>query len=216
MFRRRNWVGRIGVAIAACPLIQIMTTGTNSIRSWGRDTRSHLGRVLWTALLAIHVGAVPAALSRLALSSDATLDAYSVFRFGGLLLAATFCLLKIADVAWLRIRPGWRGAVSMAVVVALLHAGALERAQAGDVSLTPSQVGVFLFVGTGLNLDRVRRSIRILVAELRAAHDRGAQDRPPSGAAYASAPIQPPIDLDRLTSPLAPRPPPPFPISLVS
>ncbi len=193
-----------------------MKERTNRTRSSSCGLRGHVWRLFWVVLLAIHAGAVPTSVRGLPPFSDATLDAFTVFRFAGLLLAATFCLLKVADVSWLKIRPGWRGSVSIAVVLALLHVSAVQRAQEGDLTLTPSQVGVFLFVGTSVNLDLARRSIRVLVAELRATHDRGVADRPPAGATYASTPLQPPIDLDRLTSPLAPRPPPGFSMSLAS
>jgi len=198
------------------PRVQTMTERSNRTPSRACDARRHLWRLLWVVLLAIHAGAVPAAVRGLPFFSDATFDASTVFRFAGLLLAAAFCLLKVADVPWLRIRPGWRGSVSIAVVLALLHVSVLHRARDGDVALAPSQVGVFLFVGTSLNLDLARRSLRVLVAELRATHDRGAADRPLCGATYASAPLWSPIGLDSLTSPLAPRPPPHFALSFVS
>lgn len=197
-------------------LARIMNASTHRMLPERNDLRRYGWRMVWVVLLAIHAGAVPMAVRGLPFFSEGSVDAYSVFRFGGLLVAAAFCLLKVADVAWLRVRPGRSGSLSIAVVLALLHAGTIQRVRDGEIAVTPSQVGVFLFVGTSLQIDLARRSIRILVAELRATHDRTAADRPLSGAAAFSLRSRRPLDPNRFIVPLAPRPPPCCCMSLVS
>jgi hypothetical protein len=70
----------------------------------------------------------------------------SALRFGFLLLSASFLGLKVVDVPWLRLKPGWRTTVTSLVLIGLLHAAALERIADTRIAYTPSHVGMVLFV----------------------------------------------------------------------
>jgi hypothetical protein len=108
-----------------------------------------LRRLFWVGILAIHLGAIPSLITKFLLGDGGTL-ADAAFRGVGLLLTAAFCGLKVADVRWLRLRPGWRSTVAASLIVALLHVNVIERAQGGEAALAPGQLGVFLFVGSTL------------------------------------------------------------------
>lgn len=169
-----------------------------------------LKRAFWLFILVFHVGAIRSAWFALdGLSGDAEWLS-SVFRFFALIGSAVFFALKIADVSWLRLKPGWRSAVSSLVIVALLHVSVVDRATDGELSYSPVHLGVVLFVGSLVEFDGLRRTmlrIRGLIA-----HRLGTL--PPRSASYAHShrrtylnTLRPPRWLVS-TGVLAPRPPP--------
>jgi len=121
---------------------------------------STIKRAFWLFMLVFHVGAIRSAWCALdGLSGDAEwLSTGS--RFLALIGSAVFFALKIADVSWLRLKPGWRSAVSSLVIVALLHVNVVDRAVEGELSYSPVHLGVVLFVGTLVEFDVLRRAVQ--------------------------------------------------------
>jgi len=118
-----------------------------------------LKRAFWLFILVFHVGAIRSAWFVLAgMSSDADWLS-SGFRFLALIGSAVFFALKIADVSWLRLRPGWRSTVSSLVIVALLHVSVVNRAVEGELSYSPVHLGVVFFVGSLVEFDGLRRTM---------------------------------------------------------
>ncbi|MEK7732140.1 MAG: hypothetical protein AAB363_09830, partial [Planctomycetota bacterium] len=93
-------------------------------------------------MLVFHVGAIRSAWFALDGLSDDAEWLSSGFRFLALIGSAVFFALKIADVSWLRLKPGWRSAISSLVIVALLHVSVVDRAVEGELSYSPVHLGV--------------------------------------------------------------------------
>ncbi|MEK6675493.1 MAG: hypothetical protein AABZ47_07545 [Planctomycetota bacterium] len=98
-------------------------------------SRSVLGRVFWAALLILHLAALPASWSSFGIAWSAKDWGTPAIRTAGLLLTAAFFILKVLDVAWLRLMPGWRSGVAAVTVVALIHVNVLE---SGGVERLPN------------------------------------------------------------------------------
>jgi hypothetical protein len=110
-------------------------------------------------MLVFHVGAIRSAWFALdGLSGDAEWLS-SGFRFLILIGSAVFFALKIADVSWLRLKPGWRSAISSLVIVALLHVSVVDRAVEGELSYSPVHLGVVFFVGSLVEFDGLRQGV---------------------------------------------------------
>lgn len=120
-------------------------------------TRSAIKRAFWLFLLILHIGAIRSAWSGLnGLWVDADWLSNGL-RFLALLASACFFVLKIADVAWLRLNPGWRSAVSSLVIVALLHVNVVDRVAAGERVSAPTPLSAILFVAVLVDGETVRR-----------------------------------------------------------
>ena len=118
-----------------------------------------LKRAFWLFMLVFHVWAIRSAWFALdGLPGDAEWLS-SGFRFLVLIGSAVFFALKIADVSWLRLKPGWRSAISSLVIVALLHVSVVDRAVEGELSYSPVHLGVVLFVGSLVEFDGLRRAM---------------------------------------------------------
>jgi hypothetical protein len=94
----------------------------------------------------------------------------SLLRALALAASATFFFLKVVDVRWLRLRPGWRPIVASLVVIGLLHFNVLERVTRTDLSSGPAPLGIVLFAGTLLESDRLRRAFAWIPSIADSAH----------------------------------------------
>ncbi len=74
------------------------------------------GRALWLLASLVHVQAIARAVG----FGEAGAE---WFRAGVLLVGMAFCLLKVADVAALRLKPGWRPWLVGLLALVLIHAG---------------------------------------------------------------------------------------------
>ena len=81
----------------------------------------------------------------------------SCLRVLSLAAATAFFLLKVVDVGWLRVVPGWRSGVASLVIIGLLHVSVLHRAVDAKPPYDPSHLGLVLFVGTLMEAKRLRR-----------------------------------------------------------
>lgn len=114
-------------------------------RSW-RSPSELSARLFWLAMFLLHVPGLLASLE--ALLTGSTSDLFLAgLRVVGLSLSAGFFLLKMADVRWLRLKPGWRSFVAALIATAVLHVGVLERAVDSELACSPAHAGVVLFVG---------------------------------------------------------------------
>jgi len=120
---------------------------------------STIKRAFWLVILVFHVGAIRSVWVALEGMSVDGEWLSSGFRFLALIGSAVFFALKIADVSWLRLRPGWRSAISSLVIVALLHVSVVDRVIEGELSYSPVHLGVVLFIGSLVEFDGLRRAM---------------------------------------------------------
>lgn len=173
-------------------------------------SRSTIKRAFWLFMLVLHIGAIRSTWSVLdGLSGDAE-KLFSGFRFFALLGSAIFFVLKIADVTWLRLKPGWRSTVSSLLIVALIHVNVVERAAAGEPVSPPPPLSAILFVALLIDVEAVRRrSVRLWNAIARVCSSlirRHSHSFDAFGAAWPEAMTPPHLWLT--CSLLTPRPPP--------
>ena len=175
-------------------------------------SRSTIKRAFWLFMLVFHVGAIRSAWSAFeGISGDAEWLS-SGFRFLALLGSAVFFALKIADVTWLRLKPGWRSAVSSLVIVALLHVNVVDRAAAGEPISPPTPLSAILFVAVLIDGEAVRRrGARLWNLAVRAVVDppRSLSPRSYRHDALWPAELIPPRAW-LVSGLLSPRPPPPI------
>ena len=130
-------------------------------RRSGGVPRTAGATLFWLAMFLLHVPGLLASLEALLTGSTSDLFLAGV-RVVGLSLSAGFFLLKMADVAWLRLRPGWRSFVAALIATAVLHVGMLERAVDSELACSPAQMGVVLFVGAAGQAVRLGKRLRAL------------------------------------------------------
>jgi len=116
-------------------------------------------RLFWAALLVMHLSALGSEWEALGAISGSDAWGTSVLRTLALVASATFFALKIVDVPWLRLQPGWRSVVASLVVIGLLHLNVLERVTRTELSSGPAPLGIVLFAGTLIESDRLRRAL---------------------------------------------------------
>lgn len=145
---------------------------TAARRQQASNAQRWLGRVFWLALLLMHVAALPMATAALSAPADIASRAVTGLRFVGLILSIVVFVLKIIDVRWLRIAPGWRSVVLAVLVIGLLHVGVVERAMHGDAMLDPAHLGLVLFAGSAWQLAALKRALSRHLPRLRAQHRR--------------------------------------------
>jgi len=128
-------------------------------------------RAFWLAMFLLHVPGLLAALEALLTRSTPELFLAGL-RVAGLSLSASFFVLKMADVRWLRLKPGWRSFVAALIATAVLHVGVLERAANSELACSPVHVGVVLFVGAAGQAARLENRLRRLQDALPRSHAR--------------------------------------------
>lgn len=116
-------------------------------------------RAFWVGMLAVHL--VPIlTLSGLLGGEAGSPD--RILRLLMLLASAGFFGLKIIDVSWLRVNPGWRSTVVSLLVVALLHLGVLERSTGVDL-INPLPASQMVMLAGGVAAAEVLRRVMRLV-----------------------------------------------------
>lgn len=126
-------------------------------RGWAYTLRC----LFWTALIAIHGGALVASL-RIPADPAQAIDFGSGIRILALAATTLFCLLKLTDVRWLRLNSGWRSRLAAALIVAVLHVGAITRTASAESSFTPVHYGAAVAVITAANCGALARWLRRL------------------------------------------------------
>lgn len=165
-------------------------------------------RVLWAGILILHVAAVPAVIGAMLEGSGDAGGVAALTRLLGLLASAGFFVLKIIDLPCLRLKPGWRSTATALLIIGLLHWGVIEEAISGEVTISPSHLGVVLFVvavgQTGIRVPVVRWLRRFRAAPSLWRLKRQAPER--LGHAWSHVWLA----LDGLCTPIivGPRPPP--------
>ena len=129
-----------------------------------------VARLFWLSMFLLHGPGFVSLLGSLWAGAPDASYPWSVVRLVALVLSACFFLLKIVDVPWLRLAPGWRSAVAAVLVVGIIHAGAIERMADGDLSCSPTHLTVVFFVGTAWQVDRITRVLRLFRSALAGAH----------------------------------------------
>ena len=118
---------------------------------------AHAGRLFWATMLLMHLGALRAEWASLAAVSSHCGWGTTLLRALALTAAAAFFSLKIADVGWLRLCPGWRSLVASLLVIGLIHLNVLQRITRFDSANNTVPLGIVLFAGTLLESDQLRR-----------------------------------------------------------
>ena len=138
--------------------------------------RGVLSKLCWVLLVLIHLPGILATWRALALEA---FDPASLARFAGLILSTVYFVLKAADLPVLRLSPGWRSAVSLVLMVALLHVGAIDRTISAGLDRDLEVVSALLIFGAlGLGGICVRRIIRFLSRGVLALQAAGRSIRP--------------------------------------
>lgn len=122
-------------------------------------------RSFWCVMLGLHLSALPAAFSALTGAWGGAETVALVFRVLLLTFSSLFFVLKIIDVPWLRVLPGWRSTIASVVVVAFLHVSVINRVQGGDVARPGAHLGVGLVLGLLAEMElrirpRLERALR--------------------------------------------------------
>lgn len=128
-------------------------------------------RGFWALLLVLHVVGLRSAWASVLGGAAAGNDAGAYVRLADLAASLLFFLLKIADVPWLRLNPGWRSFVAGWTAVALLHTGVFQRAVGDDAQWGAATVVVL--AGVLVEAPVVGRLVRRLVRWVRAQQSPG-------------------------------------------
>ncbi len=155
--RRRSLVPTRGARVlVGCLIPQVMLVGNNGMRRFAELLRSNpmlslvsaAWRLFWLFMLVIHVGAVRSAVSSFVQPGVEYDRAIGLGRLLILSASAAFFVLKVVDVSWLRLKPGWRSWLASGLVVALLHVQVMKRASDGVLDIAPTGTVAFLVFGT--------------------------------------------------------------------
>lgn len=166
-------------------------------------------RLFWLVMLLFHVGAIRSAWTALTDPSVTPDWALGGIRLTVLIASAAFFALKIADVAALRLKSGWRPLVASIVVVALLHINVLDRAVESDSPYSPAPIAAMAIVGALVESSTLRRGLVRLSARILADDQTVRRITPPSIFASRHADrAKVPYLLMLVSGWLLPRPPP--------
>jgi len=143
-------------------------TGTKDVRhATDRGTGWFCaGRLFWLSMFVLHGMALLSLWPALAAENGFAEQLGTLARLMGLSVSASFFALKIVDVPWLHLRPGWRSVVAAIVVIALLHVAVVDRALGSEQPFDAGRLGIVLFVGTVWQFDLLARVLRLVVALL--------------------------------------------------
>lgn len=122
--------------------------------------------MFWLALLLFHAAALPSLLASLNGRNELSEHLALLVRIVGMLLTSVFFVLKIADVRWLRLKPGWRSAIAAIAVVGVIHVGVIDRAVSGDFQTDPAHMGLVFFIGSLYHVETIRHRIRLALSIL--------------------------------------------------
>ena len=166
-------------------------------------------RLFWLVMLLFHVGAIRAAWTNLTGDTVAIDWAVGGLRLVVLVASAAFFALKIADVACLRLKPGWRPLIASVVVAALLHVNVLHRAVESDSPYSPAPVAALAVVGTLLESLTLRRGL-LRVVRIAFGGDGGITPATSKSCFYSLQlrELRTPLQIMLVTELLLPRPPP--------
>lgn len=124
-------------------------------------------RLFWLCMLLAHAGGVRSALMSL-VQPVADIDwGLGLARMLILVASTIFFVLKIADVACLRLKPGWRTWVVSTVVIALLHVQVMNRVTGVHPDVSQSAPVAILVLGGLLDSQTLRRILRRLLSVFR-------------------------------------------------
>ena len=124
------------------------------------------GRLFWLSMFLVHAAALPALWSASGGEADFAVRLSLWSRLVALTASAGFFALKIIDVSWLRLKPGWRSGVAAVVVIALVHVGVVDRAVSGDLQYDSVHLGVVFFVGAWWQAETIKRLLGLALASL--------------------------------------------------
>ncbi len=147
----------LGLTVANALVRQIVVAVKSSERP-SRISVAQLGwKAFWLAMLLMHVAPILAVFHHLfsgLTGTDLVLGDW--IRLTGLFCSAAFFFLKMVDVAWLRMAPTWRSRVTAFTIVALLHAGVIERSGVVDATSVSAQLGLVVLVAVSVDVESVR------------------------------------------------------------
>ena len=151
-------------------------------------------RLFWCSMLVVHAAALPAVWGSVALAGGSDGEVVALVRLLGLLASSAFFVLKLVDVSWLRLKPGWRSMATAILLIGLLHVGVLDRAVEGELAFSASHPGLVLFVAAAWQCEGLRRRLFWIVSRLtpvRVLRRRERADRPICGRLleYAFQPL---------------------------
>ncbi len=171
-----------------------------------------LRRLFWLVLLVLHAVAIRSAWSGSWAEGPGAEIAWPALRLLALILSSLFFTLKIADVAWLRLKPGWRPLVASLVVIGFLHVHAISRGAEGELAYSPAHLSVVLIVGTVFESKTVRRGFVRLAAFFRSPAETWASTRcsPAAFHRWMTPDALRPAGALIAAGILTPRPPPSF------
>jgi len=168
----------------------------------GRPVR----RVIWGAILLCHIAPLEASVSSLFSGGDVVETLSSLL---WLLLSSAFFLLKIWDAPFLRLSPGRRSAVTSVLLVAMIHAGAVEHRTGVNLFDVPQSAALVVAVCAITASERVRQLLAHVAKTVALAlQTADIGSRPPVGWADRSLLLSPACP--SRAQPTAPRAPPCF------
>ncbi len=114
---------------------------------------SHVAwRLFWMGMLAVHAGAIRSVVLELASLTTTEWRLAVAVRLFVLAVSALFFCLKLIDIRWLRLRPGWCSKIYSLVVIGIIHLGVVERVTHSEFVYSPGHLGVVLFAGGALGV----------------------------------------------------------------
>jgi len=109
-------------------------------------------RLFWMGMLALHAGAFRSAGLELTSFAPTERRLAIAARLIVLGVTALFFCLKLIDVGWLRLLPGWRSKVYSLVAIGIIHLGVVERVTQPEFAYSKGHLGVVLFAGGALSV----------------------------------------------------------------
>lgn len=137
----------------------LIAVTANAVSTQQRGTLIFARRAFWLGMFALHAVAVPAMWTRIAEAVTEGGWLLGLTRGAGFFASLLFFLLKVADVRWLRLRPGWRPATTAVLTVALLHGDPVYRWASGHSPADFEPVVVLFVVGGALECEVFRRAV---------------------------------------------------------
>lgn len=115
-------------------------------------------RLFWIGMVLLHSVGLYLAWGRFGDNGSASIEVI------GLSLSLAFFVLKVVDVRFLRLNPGWRSFVAASVIVALLHVNVLNRIADNGALAPVADISWAQVVGAALVVELARRVAKHLRA----------------------------------------------------